>query len=132
MKRVLADTGPLYALVDSGDGLHVRARGELKRLQREGLGVVVVVPIWLESYTLVMRRMGTSVALRWSAELERGAGTLNPKREDYSEASRRLQRFPDQSITLFDAVLAVVSQQLRWPIWTFDHHFDVLEAAVWR
>jgi hypothetical protein len=29
--------------------------------------------------------------------------------------------YPDQSITLFDAILA-----------TFDHHFDTMRVDVWR
>lgn len=41
-------------------------------------------------------------------------------------------RYPDQSITLFDAILAVLSDRLALPIWTFDHHFDVMGSDVWR
>ncbi|WP_295888238.1 hypothetical protein [uncultured Thiohalocapsa sp.] len=41
-------------------------------------------------------------------------------------------RFPDQSITLFDTTLAMVASRLRLPVWTYDHHFDRMQATVWR
>jgi hypothetical protein len=66
MKRVvLADTGPLYAAVDPDDQYHGRAQRELKRLSRDRRAVVVVYPILLESYTLVLYRLGKQAALTW-------------------------------------------------------------------
>jgi len=44
----------------------------------------------------------------------------------------RLLAYTDQPLSLVDAVLAVVSSRLASPVWTFDHHFDVLRAEVWR
>jgi predicted nucleic acid-binding protein len=40
--------------------------------------------------------------------------------------------FPTKSITLFDATLAIVASRLRLPVWTYDHHFDVMGTSVWR
>jgi predicted nucleic acid-binding protein len=57
---------------------------------------------------------------------------LNPHRDDYLAAARRLRSFADQPITLSDAVVAVLANQLFLSVWTFDHHFDVMGAAVWR
>ena len=61
-----------------------------------------------------------------------GIGLVNPRREDYLEAGRRAGLYSDQKITLFDALSAVLSDELEVPIWTYDHHFDVMRAAVWR
>jgi len=33
---------------------------------------------------------------------------------------------------MFDAVTAVVGRRLRMPVWTYDHHFDVVRVEVWR
>jgi predicted nucleic acid-binding protein len=33
---------------------------------------------------------------------------------------------------LVDAVIAEVADRLDAPVWTFDHHFDVMGANVWR
>jgi hypothetical protein len=31
-----------------------------------------------------------------------------------------------------DAVIAEISGRLEAPVWTFDHHFDVIGVKVWR
>jgi predicted nucleic acid-binding protein len=124
--------GPLYALVDPDDQHHRRARYELERQSRAGLHLLVAFPILLEAYTLILRRLGLPVAQRWFREIVEGAGLVNPGRDDYLEAGRRLGLFGDQDITLFDAVLAVVSEAVAAPIWTYDFRFDVMRADVWR
>ncbi|MGA3055525.1 MAG: hypothetical protein ABSD63_15050 [Candidatus Korobacteraceae bacterium] len=52
--------------------------------------------------------------------------------EDYIGGAVKLATFTDQSITLFDSVLAVLSTRLRVQVWTYDHHFDVMRSEVWR
>jgi predicted nucleic acid-binding protein len=132
VRAVLADTGPLYALVDPDDGLHGRARDEAGRIAGQGWTVVVAFPILAESHSLVVKRLGNRVARKWLEELAAGADLLNPLREDYLAAARRLRRLADQPITLFDALVAVLADQLHCQVWTFDQHFDVMGAAVWR
>ncbi len=132
MRSVLADTGPLYALVDPDDQHHLRAQGELTELTTQGATVLVAFPTLLESYTLVLRRLGLQVAQNWWDEIITGAGLVNPDREDYLAAGRRAQSFSDQTITLFDAVVAVLSERLETGVWTYDHHFDVMRVGVWR
>ncbi|HJX29938.1 MAG TPA: PIN domain-containing protein [Thermoanaerobaculia bacterium] len=132
MRAVLADTGPLYALVDPSDQYHVRARGEMKRLQEEQAALAVAFPTLLETQKLILQRLGVRVAQRWTDEILDGVDLVNPHREDYLKASGRIHQLPDQSITLFDAVLAVLAEQLRFPVWTYDHHFDRMRTPVWR
>ena len=52
--------------------------------------------------------------------------------EDYRAAAAQVSTYRDQSITLFDATLAVLAKRLSLPVSTYDHHFDVMGAAVWR
>lgn len=132
MRAALADTGPLYALVDPHDRHHERARVELERLNRSGRAVVLPSPLLMECYSLVLYRLGVAVAHRWLGEIGRGTGRLEPLSTDVEGASQRLLRFSDQKITLFDAVLAEVADRLGTPVWTFDHHFDLLGVEVWR
>jgi hypothetical protein len=40
--------------------------------------------------------------------------------------------YPDQSITLFDAILATLASPLSLPVWTYDHHCDTMRVDVWR
>jgi predicted nucleic acid-binding protein len=132
VRPVLADTGPIYALVDPDDRFHDRAMSEAARIAEQGRTLVVAFPTLIESQSLILKRLGFRVARRWLAELTAGAGLLNPHRDDYLAAARRLRSFADQPITLCDAVVTVLADQLSLSVWTFDHHFDVMGAAVWR
>lgn len=132
MRAVLADTGPLYALVDPDDQHHRRAHVELKKLREERFPLVTSWSSVTEAYSLVLQGLSIPKAQSWLRELTPRISLLNPSDEDYSEAARRLQRYSDQDISLVDAVLAVLSDQLQMPVWTFDHHFDVMRVRVWR
>jgi len=131
-RAVIADTGPLYAAVDPDDQYHRRAQRELNRLAREKHELVVAYPVVLEAYTLVLHRLGTEVAVSWLTEMAAGTAFVNPTPEDYKEAVKKVSRFADQKITLFDATVAAVADRLSLKIWTYDHRFDVMRAPVWR
>jgi predicted nucleic acid-binding protein len=132
MNAVLADTGPLYAAVDPDDAYHQRSQRELKRLTRERRDVLVSYPALLEAYTLVLYRLGVETAASWLKDLLSGASLINPTSQDYREAANTVLRFADQPITLVDATLAVLGSRLGIEIWTYDHHFDLMRAGVWR
>lgn len=131
-RTVLADTGPLYAAADPDDAHHQRAHRELKRLARDKREVMVAYPTLCEAYTLVLYRLGKSMASSWMDDVCAGVALVNPLPEDYREARKRLHALTDQPITLFDATVAVLGERLGVQIWTYDHHFDLMRAAVWR
>jgi len=130
-KPVLADTGPLYALADPSDQFHSRARAELERIDKQGWYLWVTYSTMAEAYSLVLKRLGRSYSRRWLAELLRGSAAINPEPADYLAAAARIQRYADQPITIFDAVLAEVSQRAAIPIWTYDHHFRIMRCSAW-
>ena len=129
---VLADTGPLYAAADPSDDHHERAQGDIGRLNSEGLGVTVAYPTLCECYSLVLYRLGTGVAQGWLGEIEDGSFLMNPTPEDFREAAGLIRGYQDQVLSMFDAVTAVVGRRLEVPVWTYDHHFDVVRVEVWR
>lgn len=131
MRVALVDTGPLYALVDPDDRHHERARSELARLNADGRVIVLVTPVLMECYSLVLYRLGIAAAHRWLDEVRRGTGRVDPQPSDTSAASERVLRYTDQRVSLFDAVLAEISDRLETPVWTFDHHFDLMQVEVW-
>ncbi len=57
---------------------------------------------------------------------------LAPTAEDYRTARTVVARYPDQHLTLFDALVAAVGIRTALPVWTYDHHFDILRVPVWR
>ena len=132
MKSILADTGPLYALQDSRDAHHLQASKQLTKLSQAGFEVIVCQPVLFESHSLILHRLGTQVAQSYLQAVRSGAGFLSAAPEDLEVALVNATRFSDQAITLTDHALAVLSERLDVPVWTFDHHFDVLTVEVWR
>ncbi|MBA2346344.1 MAG: PIN domain-containing protein [Rubrobacter sp.] len=129
---VLADTGPLYAASDPDDSRHGRSLEEQERLEAEGLEMVVSYATLQESYNLILRKLGLSQTRAFLEDLARTAIFVTPTEDDYRGAIRRVLRYSDQDISLADALLAEVSHRLEAPVWTYDHHFDVMGARVWR
>lgn len=132
MRAVLADAGPLYAAADADDAHHRRAQRELRLLADQKREVIVAYPTLFESYSLVLHRLGTRPAKNWLEDVLAGVSLINPTGEDYRAAGYKVRSLADQPVTLFDATLAVLSARLRVEVWTYDHHFDVMRAAVWR
>ena len=129
---VLADTGPLYTALDPSDDHHERAREDIGRLNSERLGVAVAYPTVCECYSLVLYKLGAETARGWLGEVEGGSFLLNPIPDDFGEATGLLRGYRDQRLSMFDAVTAALSRRLGVPVWTYDHHFDVVRVEVWR
>lgn len=132
IKAVIADTTPLYALVDSSDQYHQKAKQELSSIQRLKIQVIIPYPIALESYSLVLYRLGTQIAIRFFEEICDSAELVHATDEDYNFAWQKIKQYSDQKITLFDAVTGSISERLNYPVWTYDYHFDLMSISVWR
>jgi predicted nucleic acid-binding protein len=132
VRALLADTGPLYAAAIASDQYHTRAQQELTRINRAALPVFVLYSTVAEAYSLVLRRVSPPTAHAWVEDLLERVNLLNPTAEDYHEAVGRVRRYKDQQLSLFDALLAVVSEQLDLAIWTFDSDFETMRVPIWR
>ncbi len=111
IRAVLADTGPLYAANDEGDAHHQRALRELKELARDRREVLIPYPVLLESYSLLLFRLGRNAASGWLAEVS-DASFVNPTPEDYARGSTTVRALADQSVTLVDATVAALALRL--------------------
>lgn len=131
MNAVLPDTGPLYAATVASDQYHQRAQREAARLG-SGTRVIIAYPILMETYSLLLRRLTPAVGHAWLAQMRERADLIAPTTADYATATDLVRRYPDQDLSLFDALLAVLSKRFATPVWTFDHHFDTLQVEVWR
>lgn len=131
-RAIIADAAPLFAAVDPDDAHHKRAQSELKVVAREKRELIVSYSTALETHALVLRRLGAEAAGNWLTDILVSASFVNPSAEDYIAGAMKLATFTDQSITLFDTVLAVLSTRLGVQVWTYDHHFDVMRTNVWR
>jgi|ERR1700722_5164803 len=131
IRAVLVDAGPLFAAVDEADEYHLDAQRQLDTLDQDRRTVVIAYPVLLEAYSLVLYRLGVVAAHKWIT-LITAASLINPDAEDYGRAVVMVRNFPDQRITLVDATLAALSLRLGLEVWTYDHHFDVMQVPVWR
>lgn len=131
-KPVLADTGPLYALADPSDQYHRPAQEQLGRLIATGRFVAITYLTLAESYTLILRRLGTAYAHVWLQEVVDGSAMINPEPGDYIQASGLITAYTDQPITMFDAVAAAVAERLSLAVWTYDRHFDLMGSKRWQ
>ncbi len=132
MKAILADTTPLYGAIDTSDQFHARAQAEIQRIAKEKLIVVVSFPVYIETYSLLLYRLGFEQANRFSQNCLESANLLNPTEEQYLKVIKKVQQFPDQTITIVDALTAILADELNIPVWTYDYHFDVMKISVWR
>ena len=80
----------------------------------------------------MLYRLGNQAAFAWLKDALLGAALINPTPEDYREAASKVAEMRDQPITLFDATVAVLAARLQIEVWTYDHHFDVMNVSVWR
>lgn len=132
MSAVLVDTSPLYALAVPSDQYHVQAQAESEQIRRQGLDVVIAYPVVIETYQLLLRRVPLVTAHGWLTQMSSRGSFVNPRDEDYLEATQRVRRYRDQPLTLVDAVVAVLSDQGGAPVWSYDHHFDIMRIDRWR
>ena len=132
MKAILVDTGPLYAETDKSDRYHHQACTELQTLNQSKAHLLVPYPILMEAHKLVLYKGGNRAAASFMQRLLSGTNVINPTVKDYQHAYNLVGQFPDQTITLFDALLATLSKEMNLPVWTYDYHFDVMQVEVWR
>ena len=104
----------------------------MQRLVDERTSVVVLFPVLWECYSLIVRRHTLASAHAWMSEVRSNGYLVAPNADDYFAATQWPPRYADQPITLFDSILAVMSIRFDLPVWTFDHHFDVIRIRVWR
>lgn len=104
----------------------------MDQIQREDVAVIVPYPTLMETYSLLLRRVSPFTVHRWLEEVQERVSIITPTTLDLEAAIHLAIRYKNQVITMFDALLAVLSSELTLPVWTFDHHFDILQVEVWR
>ncbi|MCP3960407.1 MAG: type II toxin-antitoxin system VapC family toxin [bacterium] len=126
-RRVLVDTGAIYAFVTRTDPHHEAAKSFI-RTWLEGRGVFVLPDVvFAETMTLLKARLGTGIALRVGQELRRNpAYSWTPLGEEGERHTWALfQRFDDKDWSYTDCAILALSQREKVPrVFAFDHHFD--------
>jgi predicted nucleic acid-binding protein len=131
-KAVLADTSPLYSALDPSDDDHDRAREDIERLNAEGIGIMLSYTTLCGCYSVILYKLGIGAAHGWLREVRDHASLINLTPADFEEAADLVATYQDQALSMFDGVTASLSRRLGLPVWTYDHHFDVVRVEVWR
>jgi predicted nucleic acid-binding protein len=109
----------------------VRARANQNRLEQQRRPVAVLTTTLAEAHTLILYRQGASAAAAWFDAITPSVRMIHPTIEDFRTAIPLIRQFPDQRLMIFEALVYVVSNRLGLPIWSYDHHFDMLQANRW-
>ncbi len=126
-RRVLVDTGALYAFVTRTDRHHEAADSFIRTWLKERRVFVLPDVVFAETMTLFKARLGARIALRVGHELRRNpAYQWLPLGKDGERDTWALfQRYEDKEWSYTDCAILAVSQREKVPqVFAFDHHFD--------
>ncbi len=123
---VIADTGPLYALIDRDDVWHERVVSWWRRRARQVLVPVSVLP---EVCYLLQTRIGAAAEQSFVSAVANGEFTTEPlESRDIARAAELMSDYADLPLGFADAtVLAIAERLSASEILTTDRrHFGVL------
>ena len=106
-RAILIDPSALYALVDPRDQYHVQAKNYLEAILRRGFPVFVTNASLIETYRLILHKLGTARALQFLDVIFDAESKFRMERmnlEDEETAKGYVKKFDDQELTLTDAV----------------------------
>lgn len=121
---VMVDTGAWYALCDSSDRHHLRAKDFYLEVAGE-VPLVTTVPIVVETWALLSSHLGRHAALTfWHMLRETATPIISPESSDIEAAWHIMQAFPGQNFSFTDLTTFAVMERLRIErVFTFDRHF---------
>jgi predicted nucleic acid-binding protein len=120
-RAVLADSGPLFAIADENDGLHDRALREFELLAHNRREIVVPYPVLMETFTLVLFRLGRKSASDWLSQVL-SAAFINPTPEDYRRAATQVLALGEPSVTRVDSTVAAIGSRFCVEVLSNQHN----------
>ena len=123
---VIADTGPLYALIDASDAWHERVITWWKANRQPVIVPVTVLP---EVSYLLQSRISHEAELAFIRAVADGEFTVEPWEDgDIDRAAGVMERYADASLGFVDATVAAIAERLdaRDVLTTDRRHFGVI------
>jgi len=122
-QKVFVDTGGWLGLALAADPYHQRAAEAWEGLRRAGARACTSIPVAIETFTYLDRKVDARLARAWSAGL-RGVEILECSRSDLAEAWPWLERREYHKLSLVDATSFVLLRKHRIRlVLGFDTHF---------
>lgn len=126
-RRVVIDTGAIYAFVTRSDRNHEAAVAFVRDwVAKRGVFTLPEV-VFAETMTLLKARLGTSVALRVGRELRANPlySWIALGEEGEMATWAIFQRYDDKAWSYTDcAILALAQREKVRRVFAFDHHFS--------
>jgi predicted nucleic acid-binding protein len=127
---VFVDTGAHYALADTHDPDHSEAVRLLQQIVRLRYALATSNFVLSEVYTLLLKRLGWEIAIRYVEELRAGSTqVLSVSTEDEERAWAILRRYQDQDFSYVDATSFAIMERLGIQVFfAFDSHFSTFRT----
>lgn len=111
MKRVLADTGPLYAMADQDDGWHDRIASYLNTVQAELIVPITVLP---EVCYLIGMHLGATAEVKFMHAALRGEVRIEYlRKEDLARTAEVMDKYADAGLGFVDASIVALAERLK-------------------
>lgn len=127
-ERVFVDTGAWIALAVVRDPMHERAKEIWRTLGEAGARPLSSVPVALETYTFLQRKIAPELAERWWRSLERVKflEILECSPADLAAAMKQFARKDLHKLSVVDATSFVIMRKHKIRVaFAFDTHFAV-------
>jgi predicted nucleic acid-binding protein len=125
-ERVFIDTGAWIALAIVRDSMHERARETWTTLLEAGARPIVSLPVLLETFTYLQRKVSHEVASRWWESLRalRFLERVECTQAELDAAMKFFQRRDLHKLSLVDATSFVIMRKHKLRVaFSFDTHF---------
>jgi predicted nucleic acid-binding protein len=125
MKQLFVDTSAYFALADSRDENHESAVHFVHQLIRERAELVTTNYIVAETHTLLLNRLGYTIARQVIEELYKSQTRIYRVREaEEKKAFEIIRMYTDKEYSLVDAISFATMEHFHiTQAFAFDHHF---------
>lgn len=123
--RVLVDSSAYFALANTKEAEHSKARSILHHANTEHWRLFTTNFILAETHALLLKRLNRLVAVTFVRQVYQGSTTIVRIREaDERRAWEIITQYDDKDFSLTDATSFAVMERLGITYaFTFDHHF---------
>ncbi len=125
-RRILIDTGAIYAFVTQNDAHHQAAKSFVRNWLDQGGVFVLADIVFAETMTLLKSRLGSAIAIQVGKKLRNHPAyawrEMDTESERQSWAIFRRNSDKDWSYT-DSAILALSLRERIGGVFAFDHHF---------
>ncbi|HAG09101.1 MAG TPA: hypothetical protein DCK87_06050 [Desulfotomaculum sp.] len=130
---IMVDTGAWYALADTSDTYHQRAKAFYQQIAGN-ISMLITDAILVEIWFLLASRLGRTAALTfWDTLRKTDIKIICLTEFDLEAAWHTINTYTDQSFSFTDCTTFSIMERLGISdVFTFDHHFLIYRYGLHR